>query len=106
LADFCQQLCGNRRRGVGCGSVRDVAVRNISASATFPTLPASVSDLTLIFDNAAVNFPATAVYRRLERDRWWQLTDSGTLTVGGTATFSAGTGNNITLDNADDFAQS
>src|SRR5258708_9599940 len=31
------------------------------------------------------------------------ISDSGDLTVGGTTTLAAGAGNNITLDNADDF---
>ncbi len=31
------------------------------------------------------------------------ITDSGSLTVAGTTTLAAGAGNDITLDNADDF---
>jgi filamentous hemagglutinin family protein len=92
------------------GSIHNLAIRNINASAAVPTLPSSLNDLTLIFDNAAITLPGLTLSGNLIVSAGGDITQGAGLAgaiiangPGQTATFSAGT-HNITLDNnANDF---
>src|SRR5205807_2409520 len=63
---------------------------------------ASAKDVTLN-DVNALNLGGAAISGNLSVTANGAITDSGILAVGGTATFAAGTGHDITLDNGDDF---
>ncbi|WP_080885985.1 hypothetical protein [Nitrospira japonica] len=88
---------------------RDVQLRNISASATVPTLAGltNLRNLTLTFNNAAVALPAVTLTGggNLTVTAGGAITDTGNVVVPGTTTLTAGT-NNITLDNANNFTGS
>ena len=110
------------------GIVRDVSFRNADAAAIFPTIPAGLRNLTLQFDAAGINLPTLNLTGNLGvtagglvdfagagastmggtmaiSTTAGGITDSGsgTLTVTGTTTLSAGSGNDITLNNNNDF---
>ena len=92
----------------GGGSILDLSLRNISASATLPALPASIGgDLSLTFDNAAIALPAVSVGGNLSVTAGGDITQTGILvdnTPGKTASFNAGA-HDITLNNpGNDFA--
>jgi len=84
------------------GNVRDLALRNTSATAVIPTLPTGLRNLTLTFNAASINMLATALTGTLT------LTTTGTITQSGAisgTTLTAKTLNNtgavITLTNSD-----
>jgi hypothetical protein len=81
------------------GGVRDVSLRNVNASALFPSLPSGLRNLTLLFDAASATLPALTLGGNLNVTAVG-ISQTGTLQMGGsgqTATFSAGTGNDISL---------
>ncbi|BFU94970.1 MAG: hypothetical protein NTNFB02_16920 [Nitrospira sp.] len=86
---------------------RDVSLRNVNAGATVPVLAGltNLRNLTLQFDNAAITLPATTLTAggNLTVTAGGAITDTGNLVVPGTTTLTAGA-NNITLDNANNFA--
>jgi filamentous hemagglutinin family protein len=85
------------------GTIRDVSFRNVDASAAFPTLPAGLRNLTVRFDNAAAALPALTLSGNLDVTANGLISDGGNLTVNGTTLLAAGVGNDITLNNANDF---
>ncbi len=92
----------------GGGSILDLTLRNISAAATLPALPASIGgNLNLTFDNAAIALPGITVGGNLSVTAGGDITQTGVLvdnTPGKTASFDAGA-HDITLNNANnDFA--
>ncbi len=88
--------------GVSLGGVlsniRDFALRNIDALATTPSLPVTIRNLTLQFDNAAMALPTTTITGDLSVTAGGAITQTGVITVPGTSLFNAGA-NAITLDN-------
>ncbi len=114
--------------GVG-GGINDINFHNVDSGALFPVIPTALHTLTLTMENAAINLPtltlsgdlivtagglvdfvgagATTVSGDLSiTTTAGGINDSGvgSLTVSGTSTLSAtGAGNDITLDNANDF---
>ncbi len=90
----------------GSGSIQNLALRNVNngAASVLSTLPSGLNDQTLIFDNIAIDLPATTLTGNLTLTAGGTITDAGDLSVPGTTTLSAGSGNDITLDNANDFA--
>jgi len=86
------------------GTVRDIGLRNVNAAAALAALPATARNLSVTFDNAAVNLPAATLSGNLTVTAGGAITDSGAVSVTGTTTLDAGTGNNIVLNNADHFA--
>ncbi len=81
------------------GNVRDLALRNTLASATLPTLPTGMRNLTLQFDNAAIALPATTLTGSLGLNVGGPLTQTGPLNVAAGTTSLAAGANNITLNN-------
>ncbi|HUR45555.1 MAG TPA: hypothetical protein VMZ27_06695, partial [Candidatus Saccharimonadales bacterium] len=111
------------------GTVQDVSFRNVDAGALVPSLPASLRNLSLQFDAAGMNLPTLNLSGNLTVDAaglvdfvgtgassiagTLNVTTSaggiddsgpGTLTVAGLSTLNAGAGNNITLNNNNDFS--
>ncbi|WP_338846413.1 filamentous hemagglutinin N-terminal domain-containing protein [Massilia sp. W12] len=85
------------------GSAASLNLRNTNASATLGVLPAGLSDLTLQHDAAAINLKTLSLTGKLDVTAGGAITQSGTLTVGGAASFNAGA-NAITLnDSSNDF---
>jgi len=106
----------------------DVAASSIGESgdlivARTTTLTAGAGDITLnrpgndfnsvsvisgnnvvLNDGNAIDLGGAAISGNLTVTASGPITDSGALTISGAATLAAGNGNNITLDNADDFA--
>src|SRR5205823_655340 len=81
-------------------NVRDLSLRNVAATAVVPTLPTGLRSLTLVFDNAAMVLPGVTLTGSLSATAGGAITQSGALMVNGvgqTATFAAGSANNITL---------
>ena len=73
----------------------------IPAAAQFGgVMPAA---LALQSDDGGVTLPALALPGTLQVTANGPITDNGALTVAGATTLAAGAGNDITLDNADDF---
>ncbi len=87
----------------GAGAMRDVSLRDASATPTLSGLPAALRNLTLQYDNAGVSVPAVNVSGNLGVTANGPIADSGSVTVAGATSFAAGTANNITLSQADDF---
>ncbi|MDR3478401.1 MAG: filamentous hemagglutinin N-terminal domain-containing protein, partial [Gammaproteobacteria bacterium] len=81
-------------------NLRDFALRNVATTAVVPTLPTTVRNVTLQFDNAGINFPALTITGNLIATANGLITQSGALSIGGTSTFAAGAANNISLTNA------
>ncbi|MFO0775093.1 MAG: filamentous hemagglutinin N-terminal domain-containing protein [Nitrospiraceae bacterium] len=84
-------------------NIRDVAIRNIHAGATVPTLSGltGLRNLTLQYDNAAVLLPAVTLTSggALTVTAGGTITQSGALVVPGATTVASGS-NDITLTNA------
>ena len=80
--------------------IRDVALRNVNAGAVLPSFTglSNLRNLTLEFDNAAIAFPAVALTNggNLSAIAGGAITQTGAITVPGTASFNAG-GNAINL---------
>ncbi|MDX1901007.1 MAG: hypothetical protein SFW66_03255 [Gammaproteobacteria bacterium] len=84
------------------GNVRDVLLRNINVTATVPNLPTGLRNVTLTLNNAsALQLPAINTSGNLLVTSNGPITQSGALTIAGTSTFAAGSGNDITLNNAE-----
>jgi filamentous hemagglutinin family protein len=84
----------------------DVSFRNISANAAYPTIgAASLDDLTIIFNAAPVAVQTRTLTGNLAVTAGGAISQAGgALEVGGSTTLTAGSSNNITLDqNANDF---
>ncbi len=84
------------------GFVRSLALRNVSATATVPTLPADLHDLTLIFDNNSMTLPATTLTGNLSLTANGTIDQSGALVVNSLdalTTLNAGSSNDILLTN-------
>jgi len=86
-------------------NIRDVSLRNTNAGAAVPTFTGltNLRNLTLLYDNTPIVLPTLTASGNLTVTAGGAITDSGVLTVAGTTTLTAGAGNNITLDNADNF---
>ncbi|MDR3477200.1 MAG: MBG domain-containing protein, partial [Gammaproteobacteria bacterium] len=83
--------------------LRDLSIRNNSASALAPTVPSTMRNLTLQFDNAGINFGSLAITGNLSAIVNGAITQSGALSINGsgaTTTLSAGAANNINLTNS------
>ena len=84
--------------------MRDFKLRNTAASAAIPTNFASLANLrhlTLTYNNAAIAMPTTTLTSggNLDVTAGGAITQSGAITVPGTASFNAGA-NAITLTTA------
>jgi filamentous hemagglutinin family protein len=84
------------------GSYHDIGLRNVNAAATLSVLPAGLNNLSIVFNSAAVNLPATTLTGNLGVTAGGAITDGGNLVVSGSTTLAAGA-NNITLNNANNF---
>ena len=79
------------------GDIRDLALRNIAATAVIPTLPAGLRNLTILFDNAAISLPAVTLTGNLTATAGATITQTGadsgltltTSSIGGTLLNSA-----------------
>jgi hypothetical protein len=80
------------------GNVRDLALRNISATAIVPTLPAGMRNLTLSFDNASIVLPGLSLTNNASVVSSGTITQSGSLSILGVLTTASIGG--ITLINA------
>jgi filamentous hemagglutinin family protein len=83
------------------GTVHDVTFRNIDANALAPVLPANLNNLTIKFDTAGINLLGVTLTGDLDVNAGGAISENGPLIVNGagkTATFTAGSGNDITLD--------
>ena len=93
--------------GVGgtVSNIRDVALRNVNAGATVPTLGGltGLRNLTLQFDSAGMALGALAASGNLVATAGGAITQTAAATVGGTSSFTAGA-NPITLTQANGFA--
>lgn len=88
----------------GAGTI-DIALRNISATASVPILPASFNSLTLIFDNNAIVLPQLTLTSTLNVTASGAITQTGALTISGVTTLSSGAANDITLnDTSNNFS--
>jgi hypothetical protein len=84
----------------------DISFRNISANAAYPAIgAANLDDLTIIFNAAPVAIQTRTLTGNLAVTAGGAITQAGgALEVGGSTTLTAGSNNNITLDqNANDF---
>lgn len=87
------------------GTFRDIALQNISAVASVPTLPTGLRNLTLNFTNAPITLTATTLTGTLSVTANGDITQTGPLVVSGTSTFDSGSLNDVTLDDsANDFS--
>ncbi|MFZ3067502.1 MAG: hypothetical protein WA253_05080, partial [Gammaproteobacteria bacterium] len=107
LGTQANNLTGNITFGGTVSNIHDFSLRNINASATLPTNFSSLSNLrnlTLQFDNAAMIFPAVTLHNggNLIAIAGGAITQSGILTIPGTASFNAGA-NAITLTQNNNF---
>ncbi len=83
----------------GVGTYRDITLRNVNASAAYPTMPASLRNLTLIHDNDTITLEAMTLTGNLDVTAGGNISDSGLLTVAGTASFTtSNTDDDINLD--------
>ncbi|HET6787876.1 MAG TPA: hypothetical protein VFH49_07945, partial [Aquabacterium sp.] len=79
-------------------NVRDLALLNTSATASFPSLT-GLRNLTLNFSGVALDLPALTISGNLDITAGGAITQSGIIAVAGTSSFSAA-GQTITLSNA------
>lgn len=87
-------------KGIG-GIVNNVSVRNNNGNVSTPDLPATgVNDLTLNFPSAPLVLPQLAIGGKLSVTTGGKISQSGTLSVGSTSSFTAGQ-NEIKLDKTD-----
>ena len=77
------------------GTIRDIGLRNISVTASLAGVPTDARNLTIIFDNAPVVLPVTtlsldtnSIGGNLVVLAGGDITQTGVLTVAGTATFA------------------
>ncbi|MBI5383405.1 MAG: hypothetical protein HZA90_01820, partial [Verrucomicrobia bacterium] len=114
LADLSLALAPNVFNGgvalgtTGGGSFQDISLWDASPAPIFVAgLPGALRNLTLRYDNAGIVLPAVTLTGDLNVRAGGAISQSGALVVNGagrTATFNAGTGNDITLnDPANDF---
>ena len=103
LADFANSLAGAVTFSQGGGDLRDVALRNISPSATFPIIPVGLRNLTLIYNNASIVLP-TITLAGNGNFVGTAITQSGPLDVTGpSSTFTATQGAVILNDTGNRF---
>jgi len=82
----------------------DVSFRNIADNAVYPTIgPADLDDLTIVFNNAPVALPTRTLTGSLSITAGGAITQTGVLVVGSSTILEAGSGNNITLQLANNF---
>ncbi|MGH6649470.1 beta strand repeat-containing protein, partial [Aquabacterium sp.] len=81
------------------GGYHDIGLRNVNGGATLPVLPGGLNNLTIIFNTAAVDLPATTLTGNLVVTAGGAISQSGLLDINGTSSFTAGA-NAITLTNA------
>jgi filamentous hemagglutinin family protein len=77
------------------GNIRDLGLRNTSVSAVLPTIPSGLRNLSFIYNNAAINMPATSVTGTLSLTSGVGITQLGALTG---ADITAKTVNNTGAD--------
>ncbi|MES2259000.1 MAG: filamentous hemagglutinin N-terminal domain-containing protein [Pseudomonadota bacterium] len=99
LASYANNIGGAATFTNGTGTIGKLALRNTSATASYPTLPSSVTELTLNYDASNVILPALSLSGALNVTAGGALTQSGALSIGGATTLSAGS-HAITLTNA------
>jgi hypothetical protein len=105
VSSFANLFHGVSLASAGAGSLRDVAVWDVAAAPTFVAgLPGALRNLTLRYDNAGITLPALSLSGNLSVTARGNISDSGNITVMGTTTLAPGSGNDITLDNANDFS--
>jgi Repeats of unknown function (DUF5649) len=83
------------------GTVRDIALRNVSTSASLASIPTSgsVRDLTVVFNNASVVLPNTNISRDLVvTSGTGDITDAADVVVGRYTTLTAPTTKDIVLN--------
>ena len=103
---LANDLNGTISLGGTLGNILDVNLRNVNTSASLITNLGSASslrNLTLAFNNAAIALGALSMTGNLDVTAGGAITQSGALTISGTdktATFAAGSSNNLTLSNS------
>jgi hypothetical protein len=80
------------------GTIRDVGLRNVNASANLAGVPTILRNLTIIFDNAPVLLPLTTLTGNLIVIAGGAISQLDVVTVAGTSSLDAGA-HGITLDN-------
>lgn len=83
------------------GNVESLLLRNVAVNAAVPTLPGSLKELTLTYDNAAIALPSINL-TDLTITSGGNVTQTGPLTIAQNANFNAGSQNIIleqTLNN-------
>ena len=73
------------------GSIRDIGLRNINTSANLAGVPTIARNLTVIFNNAPVVLPTSNLTGFMLIIAGGDITQTGVLTVAGTATFTIDT---------------
>jgi hypothetical protein len=107
LSTNANNLLGAITFGGTLGNIQNFALRNINSNAALPTNLTSLSNLTnltLIFNNAGIAFPALTLQSggNLIATAGGAISESGALTVSGSASFNAGA-NAITLTQNNSF---
>ena len=86
------------------GDIGHLALRNTSALASLPSLPSSLTDLTLVFDAAAIELPALSLSGDLSADAGGNISQSGQLVIQGDSTLNLlSTGNIALASQTNDF---
>ncbi|HEY0862460.1 MAG TPA: filamentous hemagglutinin N-terminal domain-containing protein, partial [Lacunisphaera sp.] len=84
------------------GSSNNITLNNASNSFGSAVAITSGNNVTLV-DSGAIDLAASTVSGNLDVSAAGAITDSGNLSVTGTTTLAAGSGNNITLDASNNF---
>lgn len=79
------------------GPMTDVGIRNASVTATLPALPNGIRNLSLIFDNQAIDLPTTTITGDLLLTASGGITQSGAWTVPGSLTLESSLTSDIVL---------
>lgn len=75
----------------GAGSIHDITLANNSASAVIPTLPSGLRNLSLTFNNAAIDLPALTLTGTLTAfSLGGDMSQSGPLVIAGVTTLGSG----------------
>ncbi len=88
----------------GLGSIRDISLGNSAATAVIPTLPSGLRNLTLTFNNAAINLPALTLTGTLTAfSLGGNMTQSGALDISGLTTLGSGSFDTTLTDSSNNF---
>lgn len=102
LADYANLLGGVSFATTNGGSIANIALRNASGSAVFPSLSGTVNNLTLQFDATGITLPALTLTGNLDVNAGGAVQQSAAMSVAGTTTINANN-NAILLDKANDL---